>query len=174
MVPKALAYFKLTLAVTFWGASFVATKWALRELSPAAVVATRFAVGFLVLILFLAVRRGLRRPPLEAWPLVVLLGFQGIGLHQWLQSNGLLTTEASVTSWIVATTPVFVAILGWAFLRERLGLARAAGILLAALGAWVMALLLVLAAILVGVVMVVIGLAVGAGIWRKPAARKDI
>jgi len=51
-----------------------------------------------------------------------------------LQSSGLVTSEAATTAWIVSTTPVFMAVLGWLFLKEHLGLARTAGIALAALG----------------------------------------
>jgi drug/metabolite transporter (DMT)-like permease len=63
-----------------------------------------------------------------------LLGFLGITLHQWLQSTGLLTAQATTTAWIVATTPVFMALLGLFILRENLALYQVAGILLATIG----------------------------------------
>jgi drug/metabolite transporter (DMT)-like permease len=63
-----------------------------------------------------------------------LLGFLGITFHQWLQSNGLQTSEAGTTAWIVSTTPVFMALLGWLLLKERVGLMKSLGILLAFLG----------------------------------------
>jgi len=43
-----------------------------------------------------------------------LLGFLGITFHQWLQSNGLVTAQATTTAWIITTTPIFIALLGWA------------------------------------------------------------
>ncbi|MGE5643440.1 MAG: DMT family transporter, partial [Byssovorax cruenta] len=52
----------------------------------------------------------------------------------WLQSNALQTSEASTTAWIVSTTPVFMALLGWIVLKERLGWIKIAGILLAFVG----------------------------------------
>lgn len=48
--------------------------------------------------------------------------------------NGLQTSEAGTTAWIVATTPVFMALLGWFLLKERLGWTKNLGILLAFLG----------------------------------------
>jgi drug/metabolite transporter (DMT)-like permease len=63
-----------------------------------------------------------------------LLGFIGITFHQWLQSTGLVTAQASTTAWIVATTPVFMALLGWSFLRERLDPYQVFGIAIAAIG----------------------------------------
>jgi len=38
-----------------------------------------------------------------------------------LQSNRRKISEAGTTAWIVFTTPVFMALLGWSLLRERLG-----------------------------------------------------
>jgi drug/metabolite transporter (DMT)-like permease len=63
-----------------------------------------------------------------------VLGFLGITFHQWLQSNGLVTAQATTTAWIVATTPIFMALLGGLFLKERLGWGRVIGIALAAGG----------------------------------------
>lgn len=63
-----------------------------------------------------------------------LLGFLGITFHQWLQSTGLVTAQATTTAWIVATTPIFMALLAWLLLREKLGWIKAGGIALAALG----------------------------------------
>jgi drug/metabolite transporter (DMT)-like permease len=133
-MSRTAAYAMLTGTIVFWGASFVATKLLLRELSPALLVTTRFAIGTGLLGVTLLGRksfRGLRREEIAP---AALLGFLGITLHQWLQATGLRTTAASVSSWIVATTPIFVAILGRLVLRERLGGLRLVGILIAAAG----------------------------------------
>ncbi len=63
-----------------------------------------------------------------------LLGFLGITLHQWLQSNGLVTSRATTTGWIIATIPLFIALLGRVFLHERLRPIGVLGIFLSALG----------------------------------------
>jgi len=125
---------KATFAVTVWGASFVATKIALREVSPVALVWTRFALGIPVLGLFVLARRQLRPLPIRDLGYFLLLGFLGITFHQWLQSNALVTSQATTTGWIIASTPLFIAILGRLFLRERLGPGAVAGILIASLG----------------------------------------
>ncbi|HYR51341.1 MAG TPA: DMT family transporter [Candidatus Dormibacteraeota bacterium] len=125
---------KAALAVTFWGASFVATKIALREMSPVALVWARFALGLPVLGVFVLARRQLRPISRGDFGYFLLLGFLAITFHQWLQSNGLLTAQATTTGWIVATSPLFIAILGRLFLREKLGLLGILGILVAAFG----------------------------------------
>jgi len=131
---KAPPYIKATLTVVFWGASFIATKVVLRDVSPITVVWLRFAMGVVILGMAVAIRRQFSPLKWSDLPYFALLGFLGITLHQWLQSNGLLTSQASTSAWIIAATPVFMALLGWIFLSEKLTWLRILGIALAALG----------------------------------------
>jgi drug/metabolite transporter (DMT)-like permease len=128
------AYLKATAAVAAWGASFVATKIALRDMSPVALVWSRFALGVLVLGLIALSRRQLRPVAKADLGYFLLLGFLGITFHQWLQSNALLTSQATTTGWLIATTPLVIAALGRLFLREKLGIVGIAGIFIAAFG----------------------------------------
>lgn len=129
-----IALLEVTFAVVVWGASFIATKVALRDVSPVTVVWLRFAMGVVILGLAVVVRRQLFRPGWKTLLYLAVLGFIGITFHQWLQSNGLVTAQASTTAWIVATTPIFMATLGWLFLKEKLDRYVVAGIGLAAVG----------------------------------------
>jgi drug/metabolite transporter (DMT)-like permease len=132
--PRALAYLEVTFTVIIWGASFIATKVAVREATPSTVVWLRFAIGVIVLGIVVAVRHQFSFPNRRELGYFALLGFLGITFHQWLQSNGLVTAQASTTAWIVATTPVFIALLSWLFLREKLRWVQISGIVLASLG----------------------------------------
>jgi drug/metabolite transporter (DMT)-like permease len=132
--PGILPYLEVLFAVVVWGASFIATKVALTDLSPITIVWIRFAMGVAILGIAVAVRRQFALPNKNEWGYFALLGFLGITFHQWLQSNGLITSEASTTAWIVATTPVFMALLGWLVLKEGLDWVKSLGILLAFLG----------------------------------------
>lgn len=129
-----LPFMKAMFAVVVWGASFIATKVALRDVQPVTVVWLRFAIGLLILGITVISRRQLSFPKRNEIIYFGVLGFIGITFHQWLQSTGLITSKASTTAWIVATTPLFIAILGWIFLRERLKWAQVMGIGLATLG----------------------------------------
>jgi drug/metabolite transporter (DMT)-like permease len=91
-------------------------------------------MGVVILGITVAMRRQFALPNKNEWGYFALLGFLGITFHQWLQSNGLITSEASTTAWIVATTPVFMALLGWLVLKEGLDGVRILGILLACIG----------------------------------------
>ena len=132
--PGLLPYIEVFFAVVVWGASFIATKVALAYASPITIVWLRFAMGVVILGVAVVLRRQFTLPNKNEWRYFALLGFLGITFHQWLQSNALVTSEASTTAWIVATTPVFMALLGWLVLKEGLGWVTISGILLAFIG----------------------------------------
>jgi drug/metabolite transporter (DMT)-like permease len=131
---KILPYLEALFTVIVWGATFIATKIALREVSPATIVWIRFSIGTLILGAVVAARRQFALPERSEWLYFAMLGFLGVTFHQWLQATGLQTAQATTTAWIVATTPVFIAILGWIALKERLNGAQVIGITLAAFG----------------------------------------
>src|SRR5512136_1280914 len=125
---RAVAIAEGLLAVIVWGASFIATKVALADASPVTVVWLRFAMGVAVLGVATMARGQLAVVQARELPTFALLGLIGITLHQWLQSNALVTSRASTSGWIIATTPIFMAVLARLVLRERLALPRIAGI----------------------------------------------
>lgn len=131
---KLIPILEALFAVIVWGASFIATKVALRDVSPITVVWLRFAMGVAILGIAVTARRQFAWPKRDEWLYFALLGFLGITFHQWLQSTALTTSRASTTAWIVATTPVFMALLGWLALKEKLGWLQTGGIALAAAG----------------------------------------
>lgn len=125
---------KVIFAVVVWGISFIATKIALQDVSPITVIWLRFALGVLVLGYVVLLRGQFKLPSLKDSLYFALLGFIGITYHQWLQSTGLVTAQASTTAWIVSTTPIFIAILGWFILKESLNWFQIMGIGLASIG----------------------------------------
>lgn len=129
-----IPYLETLFAVVVWGASFIAIKVALRTISPVTVVWMRFIIGVAVLAFVVSIRGQFSLPSRRDLLYFALLGFLGITWHQWLQSTGLQTSQASTTAWIMAITPVFMALLGWLLLKERINRWQAAGILLAAAG----------------------------------------
>jgi drug/metabolite transporter (DMT)-like permease len=132
--PHTVAMIEGLFAVLVWGASFIATKIALAEVSPVTVVWLRFAMGVVVLGVAVALRKELALVSWRELGLFAALGLIGITFHQWLQSTALVTARASTSGWIVATTPIFMALLGRLVLKERLKAPRIAGIALAAAG----------------------------------------
>jgi drug/metabolite transporter (DMT)-like permease len=129
--PRFLAF----VAIVFWGISFVATRVALRHLSPIALIFTRFALGVGLLHLLLVARRMPLVPPRERWGALAAMGFVGIFVHMLLQSYALTLTTAVRTGWLIGVIPIWSALLAAVFLRERFGPGKIAGLLLGFIGA---------------------------------------
>lgn len=131
-MPPRLGAF---LAIVFWGISFVATKAALRELSPVTLVATRFALGVGLLLVLLRLRGVPVLPPRELWGTLALMGFVGVFVHQIMQSFALTMTGAISAGWLIGLTPLWSALLSAWLLRERFPPLKLAGLALGFAGA---------------------------------------
>jgi drug/metabolite transporter (DMT)-like permease len=123
------------VAIVLWGISFVATKAALREISPVTLIFTRFALGVAVLILVLRLRRESLIPPRDSWVMLATMGFVGIFLHQMIQAHGLTLTTAVRTGWLIGVTPIWSAVLATIFLGEGFGPRKVLGLFIGLVGA---------------------------------------
>ena len=108
------------LAAT-WGASYLFIKIGLRDLSAPFLVSSRLALGTLVLLPF-----ALRVHPLRAlrgrWPSVVLLALANMAGSFLLITYGEERIASGLTGVLVASSPVFAALIGLRFDRSaRLG-----------------------------------------------------
>jgi drug/metabolite transporter (DMT)-like permease len=131
------AHLLLLSAVIIWGWTFVATKILLAELGPLEIFALRLAIGIPCLaVLLIARRTRLEFTREDTQPLVI--GAAVFTLHFIIQIGGLVTTTATNTGWIIAITPLVLAVLAFLFLRERLGWNALAGIIVALLGVLVL------------------------------------
>ncbi len=132
---KSRTAIKSFLAVLFWGASFVATKVAVQQISPLAVIMLRFALGWSVLMLICLKRQQIVWIKGRDLLGLALLGLNGITVHQLLQANALVTTSATNSGWIVALIPIFTALLAWLLARESFGALKVIGLCIAGVGA---------------------------------------
>ena len=102
----------MLLVVLIWGANFSVVKGSFTQIPPLAFTGLRFLVGSAVLMLLLRWREG--SVPLARGVLwrLVWLGFVGNTLYQLFFITGLTQTTAANTALLVATTPIFVLLLG--------------------------------------------------------------
>ncbi len=124
----------LLLAVIFWGLSFVATKMALQYLSPFEIIALRLLLGAPVLYLIVVAKKidiTLKKNDIP----ILLITSIVLAVHFLIQAFGLIYTSATNTGWLIATIPVFIAILSRLFLKEKVGPVKLLGILIATVGA---------------------------------------
>lgn len=129
-------YVRLILAMLFWGGTFIAAKPVAQELGPYTAAFVRFLMASVILVALVLQREG-RAPALNGRQVVAvaLLGLTGIFSYNVLFFSALKTAEAGRAALIIASNPVFIALLSSIFFSERLGLLRAGGILLSIAGA---------------------------------------
>ncbi|MEA1980720.1 MAG: DMT family transporter [candidate division Zixibacteria bacterium] len=127
-----LASAYLIIPVLFWGISYIAIKVVLTELDPVEMVSARFMLATPVLFIIIKLKR------LNLWPVAMKgkLFFASIVvfLHFWVMATGMQETSASNTAWIQTTAPIFIAILGWAYLKEKFTVPQWIGLLIACSG----------------------------------------
>jgi len=124
---------KPLLAVIFWGASFIATKHALNELEPLAIIFLRQILGILFLLVIAIKRKRNFTVNLKDHGGIFILSLIAV-LHLWIQVTGLQYTSASNTGWIIGITPVFMALLGIIFFKEKISSTQTFGIIIAFIG----------------------------------------
>lgn len=114
-----------------WGFNFVALKLLYREMSPSAVALTRFVLMYAVLagVCFIG-GQSLRYPPGTMWRLW-LIGALSMGLYIILFMEGMFTAGAAEGAIVLATAPVFTALIAIAFRQEAFSLGAFLGALLA-------------------------------------------
>jgi drug/metabolite transporter (DMT)-like permease len=123
----------ILLAIIFWGASFVATKTVLLEIKPVTIIILRLILAS-VLLTVIALSTGKKfSVNLKNHSWIFILALIAV-FHLWIQVTGLQYTTASNTGWIIGTAPIFMALLGFVFYREKIGVLQTSGILIAMFG----------------------------------------
>jgi drug/metabolite transporter (DMT)-like permease len=122
----------LLVGVVIWGWTFVATKVCLAHLRPVELFGLRLLIGLPVLMALAL----LRRTPMAFTPhaRALLLGSLIITAHFLIQITGLQYTSATHTGWIIAVSPLVMALLASRLLGEPIGRNVAAGIAVATVG----------------------------------------
>lgn len=109
----------LILAATFWGLNFAVTKYAAVAISPLVLVALRFTVGGLLLLLVLRVMEPKSRLTRGDLLPMAALGCFGVAAAQMGFTFGVSLSSAGSTGLIFATAPVWGLLLGAVLGLER-------------------------------------------------------
>ena len=104
------AWTMLLILGAIWGASYLFIKIGVRDLSPAIVAWLRVALAAAVLVPLAASRGGLRLPPGSAVALIVLAATQ-VAVPFVLIGVGEKEVSSSMAGILVASTPLFIALL---------------------------------------------------------------
>jgi len=124
---RRLAEAGALLVMVAWAANFVIVKSAIATAPPIGFAFVRFLLAGLVLLAILRWREGSIGLPRAAILPVALLGGLGFGLYQVLWATGLTVTTAGTSALIVATTPIWTALVAVAVRTEIAHRARFLG-----------------------------------------------
>lgn len=133
MKLKKIKYLLPIPAVIFWGVSFIATKYLLDFISPETIISLRliFAIPLLLAIALFTQRSF--KIKLKSHLYILILAIISV-FHLWIQVTGMRFTTASNTGWIIGTAPVFIAILGVIYFKEKISPVNLVGIIIATFG----------------------------------------
>lgn len=121
---------KPLVAITFWGASFVATKSLLDSLTPLAIIYIRLILGIVAALTIALYRKrnfSLKRKDLKGIFILAIISIT----HLWIQVTGLQFTSASNTGWIIGIVPVIMALMGFIIYKERMSTMQLVGAVVA-------------------------------------------
>lgn len=127
---KTIKFLLPLLPVFFWGLSFIATKQLLNEITPEMIIVMRLLLAILLLIVvlvFSGISFSIDKNNLKK---ILLLSAVSV-FHLWIQITGLKFTSASNTGWIIGTAPIFMAILGYFYFKEKISGKKLLGIVIA-------------------------------------------
>ena len=109
----------IAAAVLFGASAYAAIGDALGAYSPGPLALFRMLVASAALALYAAFSR-MRLPSVRDLPAVALAGLLAFALYNVALNYGQLTASAGAASLIIASIPIFTALLAVAFLREQL------------------------------------------------------
>ncbi|MDR2599899.1 MAG: DMT family transporter [Oscillospiraceae bacterium] len=115
---QVLTYLSAMIAVLLWASAFPATRYALQHYSPVSLMVLRFVTASVTLIIIGIIKK-INLPKLKDIPLFMLSGASGVFLYSFLFNTGSVTVSAGVSSFIIASSPIFTLILTRIFFKEK-------------------------------------------------------
>jgi drug/metabolite transporter (DMT)-like permease len=114
-----LSWFLLILANILWACSYVAAKYALRDISVFMMNALRMIIAAIILLPFLIVIRKDLKLTRKDLPQLALLAFIGLVINKTFEFGGLSLSTASDVALLITSETIYTAVLSWLLLRER-------------------------------------------------------
>ncbi len=123
----------VALTLIFWASAFAGIKVGLTAYSPGNLVLLRFLTASFVLLIY-AIITHMALPEKKDIPMLLILGFVGITIYHIALTFGELRVTAGSASLLIASAPVFTAILAMVILKERITIWGWTGVLLSFFG----------------------------------------
>lgn len=115
---KVTPYITAGITVLLWASAFPAIRYSLLYYSPETVMLFRFLVASVVLLGYCAIKK-VQLPKKEDLPLFMWSGITGFFIYMWAMNAGTAQVVSGISSFIIATVPLFTLILSIVFLKEK-------------------------------------------------------
>ena len=130
----------ISAAALLWGFTYVSTKIALEDFDTFALMLFRhLSAGTIILTVLKLKGINLRKEIKEHWKALIPLSLLGIVIKQIFYLWGISNTTPSHSALMYTLVPVFTAVIAWKLIDEKLNLVRWSGIILAFVGAVLLA-----------------------------------
>ncbi|HKS76301.1 MAG TPA: EamA family transporter [Terriglobales bacterium] len=127
------ALLALGITLVLWASAYAGIRAGLRAYTPAQVAVLRFLVASLALAIYAGCAH-FRRPEWRDVPGLMLTGLVGITFYNLALNYGETQVTAGAASLLIASTPIWTALLAMVALRERLTIMGWCGILVSFTG----------------------------------------
>lgn len=126
-------HLSLFFVILIWGSTFVNIKIVLPQIPPITIALLRFIIASVVMGFFLVITKQPRLKKQDL-PIMIITGFTGITAFNVLQNLGLRYAGATDAAILISMSPVFIALLSWLFLKEKISAFQLIGISIAFTG----------------------------------------
>ena len=130
---QILTYSAALFTTLLWASAFPATRYILEFYSPESVMVLRFTTASITLIIVGIIKK-IRLPKLKDMPWFLASGLSGVFLYSYLFNTGSQEVVAGVSSFIIASAPVFTLLLSRIFLKEKIKLISWIGVVVSFCG----------------------------------------
>ncbi|MEP0354299.1 MAG: DMT family transporter [Paraglaciecola sp.] len=128
---------ELVLLSALWGGSFLFMRTTVEDFGPVMLVTLRVGIASLVLLPLLFFKK-LGRELIENWRPIMFIGITNNAIPYFLFSYSTLYLSAGYASILNATTPMFVAIIAFIWLKDKLAPIAFIGLVIGFLGVFVL------------------------------------
>lgn len=136
---KLLPYLAIFMSMLFWGSSFVLTKYLLDSFAPISIIFFRlFLSSIIFVIMGLFVYKKKFFLPQSVWLLFIVLSLFEPVIYFVFETYSLKWSDPSVVSVIISTIPLFIAIVAYYFLKEKLTRLNFIGVVISVVGILIM------------------------------------
>jgi drug/metabolite transporter (DMT)-like permease len=138
MIKKIGIYPLISLAVIFWGMSYVWTTIVFKYYHPISIIFLRLVISSALLVAFILISKKAEKIRKEDTWLFLLSALFNPFLYFLFENYGLKNSTPTISAVIIATIPVFVSIVGYFLLKENLSLLNITGIIISFIGIGIM------------------------------------